>query len=113
MEVKFLAIFVVQFKMKEYLAKHITAIHEGVKPFECTICSESFRFEKALIKHYAGVHEGKKPFQCNLCGNTLGTRRKLKHHNALDHSYPCKSCDKICQKITTEKAQFFNTSISM
>ena len=35
-------------------------MHEGKKPFHCTICDSSFRRNTHLTRHIASVHDGKK-----------------------------------------------------
>ena len=37
------------------------------KPHECNNCSAAFPTKSCLNNHVTSVHEGKKPFQCSIC----------------------------------------------
>ena len=52
---------------KKKLAQHISAIHEGIKPFKCDICDYRCSQKSKLKTHVASVHAGKKPFKCDIC----------------------------------------------
>ena len=41
---------------------HIASVHEGKKPFKCSICDYTFAQKKTLTNHISSVHEGKKAF---------------------------------------------------
>ena len=47
--------------------KHISSVHNGERPFLCTLCGTSFKQSSNLKNHIATVHEKKRPFQCNYC----------------------------------------------
>ena len=49
------------------LTEHISATHEGNKPFRCDICDYRCCQKSIMIRHVASVHEGKKPFKCDIC----------------------------------------------
>ena len=49
------------FYQKVHLKRHVTAIHEGRKPFKCNICVDSFGSKRSLDL----VHDGQKPFKCD------------------------------------------------
>ena len=40
----------------------IQTVHEGLKPFKCSICNSSFTRKPALKKHIKSVHENKNQF---------------------------------------------------
>ena len=46
---------------------HMVTVHEGKKPFECTISDASFALKHHMKGHIASVDKGKKPFECNIC----------------------------------------------
>ena len=39
---------------------HISSVHNGEKPYKCSICDATFRSKTGSKKHTASVHEGKK-----------------------------------------------------
>ena len=43
------------------------SVHEGIKPFKCTICDYKFTRKLVLKKHIEYIHEGIKPFKCSIC----------------------------------------------
>ena len=42
---------------KEHLDRHIAAVHEKKKPFECSLCPRKFGLGDHLNKHIDAVHE--------------------------------------------------------
>ena len=65
------------FTSKSY-CKLIQAGHEGIKPYECTVCNLKFAtsFTKntgenhkiaELNQHVTSVHKERKPFKCEVC----------------------------------------------
>ena len=52
---------------KTTLAQHISAIHEGNKPFKCDNCDYKCSSKGNLKTHVESVHGGKKPFKCDIC----------------------------------------------
>jgi hypothetical protein len=55
------------FADRSHCKKHITSVHEGMKPFECNVCGAIFVINANLKVHNASVHGEKKPFQCTIC----------------------------------------------
>ena len=45
---------------KYHVAQHISEVHEGIKPHQCKLCSESFSRKGSLKNHVNIVHEGKR-----------------------------------------------------
>ena len=48
------------------LKEHTSRVHEGIKPFLCDSCEESFAKDSKLKLHIKGMQEGKKPFSCPI-----------------------------------------------
>ena len=44
-----------------------STLHEGKKPFNCSICDYKCSQKRNLTRHIASVHEGKKPNNCSIC----------------------------------------------
>ena len=50
---------------KTALSRHISSVHEGIKPFKCNICEAKFARKSHLNSHSTSVHERKKqPLLC-------------------------------------------------
>ena len=74
--------------LKPYDLKiHISAVHEGKKPYKCTICDNSFGLKRNLKSHIASVHEGKKSFQCNVCGQSFTEKWKMREKSHLNVTF--------------------------
>ena len=73
------------FTHQNSVSRHISAVHEGKKPYVCEICGASFSQNKNLAVHVAAKHEGKKPFQCELCGVSYREKRCLQRHSLRMH----------------------------
>ena len=65
--------------------KHISAVHEGKKPFKCTICDKSFGRKSHMELHISAVHEEKKPFKCLLCTEGFTRKDNMQKHISLVH----------------------------
>ena len=65
--------------------KHIESVHEGKKPFTCTICNSSYTRKLSLRQHIATVHEGNKPYACTLCKSSYTRKLTLRKHMATVH----------------------------
>lgn len=93
-----LCIFLVSFRFKEHLNKHIQIKH-GDSPCICEVCAKLFRSEMALRLHMkTHAPKGNQPkVQCETCGAWLCNRYGLKTHMLLHTSKPqkCKICGKF------------------
>ena len=68
-----------------HLKAHIESVHEGKKPFHCTICDSSFRRNTHLTRHIASVHEKAKPFSCDICHMSFARKQNLVAHSRNIH----------------------------
>ena len=53
------------------LKKHVSIVHEGLRPYQCDICEKSYAENRDLKNHYKIVHDGTKSYFCDLCGKTF------------------------------------------
>nr|KAG5708031.1 hypothetical protein BaRGS_025169 [Batillaria attramentaria] len=60
------------------LQKHIW-IHEGIKPFKCTLCTYACRSKNNLAAHMLR-HSTHKPFACQECGKAYKSKTALRWH---------------------------------
>ena len=52
---------------REYLKKHIEAVHEKLKKVNCKLCGKYFYDISRLIVHDKTVHKKEKRFKCLKC----------------------------------------------
>ena len=75
---------------------HIESVHEGKKPFKCSLCDSAFGFKYGLNMHIVSVHEKKKPFKCSKCEFEATQKVNLKKHIETVHegikSHKCTIC---------------------
>ena len=71
-----LTIFDAGFFQKGYLKMHIESVHEGKKPYKCTVRGSNFSIKQNLNRHSL-VLKGKKPFKCNICDATFSRKESL------------------------------------
>ena len=83
------------------MKNHIRLIHEGEKPVQCSICSESFKSNKHLRSHTLHQHKQEAPHLCSICDANFSQKSKLKKHKELVHkvheeikTFLCNICNK-------------------
>ena len=88
---------------KGNLEKHVSAVHEGQKNYQCQLCKKKFS-SKQNLKYHMDRHEGKRDHRCQICDKTFTQQANLKYHLEAVHQgkkgYPCN----ICQKEFSTKA---------
>lgn len=92
---------------KQNLICHMN-IHNGQKPFVCTVCKKSFAHIRNLIRHKEQQRHCEMEFKCPIkgCKKSFMSNNKLHRHmkvvhfkqqemgSNLDKAYPCDQCDK-------------------
>jgi uncharacterized Zn-finger protein len=73
------------FTQKNGMEKHISVVHEGKKPFKCTICDKNFGRKSHMQLHISAVHEEKKPFKCSLCMEGFTRKKNMQRHISSVH----------------------------
>ena len=58
----------------------LISVHEGEKPFKCTICDYKCSTNQHMTLHISSVHEDKKPFKCNICDKSFSETCAIKNH---------------------------------
>lgn len=72
------------------LQKHMW-IHEGLKPFQCEVCTYACRSQSNLSAHMLR-HSSEKPFLCTKCGKPYKSRTALRWHvrsHKPGHAFAC------------------------
>ena len=67
------------FRSKYHWTQHLS-IHNMTKPNKCTICESSFTAKWSLTNHMIAVHEGKRPYHCSVCHWKCRNRLSLNKH---------------------------------
>lgn len=91
---------------KQNLICHMN-IHNGKKPFVCSVCNKSFAHIRNLIRHKEQQGHCEMEFKCAImgCKKSFMSNNKLQRHVKLAHlkyeivpglekPYPCDQCDK-------------------
>ena len=81
------------------LTKHISGVHEGKRPLQCSSCKQRFATNKDMKRHTDAVHENMRPYQCSMCHKRFSLPYKLKRHVATVHEkknpFQCQVCEKF------------------
>ncbi|XP_071506804.1 uncharacterized protein [Diadema antillarum] len=75
---------------KDYMRVHMR-VHNGEKPFQCTVCSRCFAHKSSLKRHMSllghmhtcdtcTTNPREKPFYCKVCSRCLTQKSSLKRH---------------------------------
>ncbi|XP_058170030.1 zinc finger protein 845-like [Anopheles ziemanni] len=67
------------FLNKGNLQRHIRIVHQKMKSYNCTHCSQSFGKAETL-KHHIMTHTGEKPHACTVCGKRFIQLVALRKH---------------------------------
>lgn len=99
---KFIYLFFWFFRRTHDLTMH-GLTHSGIKPFECTFCSERFNNKSNVRRHIKRYHTqpGRTKYVCAICNEEFCRQRVLNEHmrvkhNGVKHIF----CD-ICKKTFT------------
>jgi len=81
---------------KHTLKAHQDTVHRKLRPFSC-FCGQSFGQKSSLNKHVQAIHEQLKLFECDICFSAFSQKSYMKQHKELMHSavkpkYPCDEC---------------------
>lgn len=83
----------------KYLALHICAVHDKVKPYKCDTCAFSASQKGRLRTHKRSVHYKIKEFICDQCDYSAYASCSLKKHVEAVHlkikNFACNKCNFI------------------
>ncbi|XP_055710210.1 oocyte zinc finger protein XlCOF6-like [Phlebotomus papatasi] len=84
------------------LKRHVKAVHQKLKDFQCTRCERSFTMESSLKIHMMR-HEGIKNYECPICGVKKVAICELKSHmftHTKEKTLSCEFCPYKCNART-------------
>jgi hypothetical protein len=67
------------------LAVHISAVHDGLRAFQCKICKRRFSRRSHLVSHGSAVHQQAKRFSCSICGKAMRQNGHMLTHIRKEH----------------------------
>ncbi|XP_052773081.1 zinc finger protein 271-like [Mya arenaria] len=86
---------------------HDIIIHEGLKPWECSICGLKFG-RKTHLQRHEFVHTGRRDYMCEHCGKGFSSNQNVRTHINQIHEkrtplFPCDVCKKQYKSKNTLK----------
>ena len=73
------------FVYRQGLIRHLSAVHEKIKPFKYEICNVSFPTKGYLDVHKLTVHENIKTFKCKSFDETFKSSSSVTSHRRKVH----------------------------
>ena len=67
----------IYFSSSNNMKIHISALHEGKKPFNCSSCDARFLARSTLKNHILCVHDRIKPHKCSICAKYILLNERL------------------------------------
>ncbi|XP_065226136.1 zinc finger protein 678-like [Planococcus citri] len=79
---------------KRMMRRHMF-LHEGLKPFECADCGQSFTRKENMKSHIFSMHMPyqSRPYKCDICSKFYSYQRDLKNHRCSTSTIPKKVSD--------------------
>lgn len=97
-----------QYRSNADLTRHLRCVHDGVKNYQCDICSRCFA-SKGTRNDHRRTHTGEKPYVCHICGKSFPTPNSIYVHRRTHTDYFPHSCT-TCDKKFRRKQQLVNHS---
>lgn len=104
------------FKKVKYMQLHEASIHNTEPQFFCPICNRGFSFQRSMDRHIKAIHEDIKDYNCTSegCGRAFRSRYELNEHFNNIHAAVKKrrpveqvTCD-VCEKVCSSKKVLYS-----
>ena len=73
------------FHYKSHLTRHVSLVHDKLRPFSCTKCDLKLFTKIHLEKHIQVIHDGVTPHQCSHCEAAFAYKDQLRTHIKRNH----------------------------
>ena len=80
---------------KSAISRHVKAVHDKIKDWECAHCNFNFAHKATLLRHIKAVHERIKRFSCDDCG--------FKTAQSAHSDKTCECCTQTHQKLDLQR----------
>ena len=93
------------FSFESHLDRHL-AVHTSERPFKCKICKKRFAAKSNLEIHFR-VHTGERPFKCKICKKRFAQMPHLKSHVRVhtgERPFKCQVCDQSFTQSSSRKS---------
>ncbi|XP_013188958.1 zinc finger protein 525 [Amyelois transitella] len=77
---------------EERMVRHIRKTHQGLNPFQCTMCEYS-TYNKSVFEEHVRVHKGIKPFKCSHCPYRSASKKNKNKHELIHRKNNPLKCD--------------------
>ena len=92
------------FSQKTHLNGHIRVVHDGKRPYKCTLCNNTFTQSSHMKTHIKRVHLKSESYQCTICEQFYTTERYLQNHIETIHNKMKPHECLICHKTFSQKS---------
>ena len=82
-------------KFKSKILSHVKSVHQGIRKFNCELCSYSAKEKSKIAVHVKSVHQGVRyPCEYEECSYSSKSESALRSHVKYEHEGGIKfSCD--------------------
>ena len=79
------------FSQKSKLKDHVESVHEGKRPYECSICGKTFA-GGSNFKQHEMTHLTEKTHECSICHTKFAQVRYLRTHEKIHEKWNAQYC---------------------
>ena len=100
-----------QYKTTKQMRRHVLRMHsDKKKQHKCQTCDKAFWEPSDLKKHVSQIHDKLKPFNCEVCQFRTATISNLNIHRKKSHERPSISRKSLIELVETGQHPFYTLS---